>query len=427
MPIFDQYEVEPISSYSGSYSSNYIVQLTSSININGELDNSSLRNQRVVAIDKSSQQKIKFNSIIWDAETYLNIVFKNGYTGRLNKNLNIISDETIYDSIVPTPLEIHKTNGGVPVYNLFTTTATPCLILTSGENLTASNDGRQISDNSWLSSYPFQSKYKNITKYITPTIFTDNLEYFLYPNWGSTIENTSAEYRVWKYNTGPYIGSKPLKAETDNLRINWLVTSQSYPYNNINNYDTEYSSSRHTNNNLIIHFGGKVRISPSINSFDAAVADKDILDDYFGFGNSTPANIVGFNYVYPVTNYFGVILTGSNGSYITNWAFSNVIRGYKYGLYSANKVNTKLTYRLGQFGQFRDLLEQRLLTATNNSTITKNLFFPIENTFVSGTTIYNQAIDYVTATNPDYNPYDSGIYDYYCRSGQPFFDRDNED
>jgi len=104
-----------------------------------------------------------------------------------------------------------------------------------------------------------------------------------------------------------------------------------------------------------------------------------------------------------------------------------VIRGYKYGLYSANKVNTKLTYRLGQFGQFRDLLEQRLLTATNNSTITKNLFFPIENTFVSGTTIYNQAIDYVTATNPDYNPYDSGIYDYYCRSGQPFFDRDNED
>ena len=77
MPIFDQYEVEPSTAYSGSYSSNYIVQLTSSININGELDNSSLRNQRVVAIDKSSQQKIKFNSIIWDAETYLNIIFKN--------------------------------------------------------------------------------------------------------------------------------------------------------------------------------------------------------------------------------------------------------------------------------------------------------------------------------------------------------------
>mgnify|MGYP001124654473 CR=1 FL=1 len=59
----------------------------------------------------------------------------------------------------------------------------------------------------------------------------------------------------------------------------------------------------------------------------------------------------------------------------------------------------------------------------NNRTLT----FPVNIEFVAGTTIYTQARDYVTATNPSYNPYDSGIYDIYYRSGQPFFDRGNED
>lgn len=439
MPIFDQYEVEPMSAYSGSSAANYVVLLTSSINIDGEID-SSLLNKRVVALDKASNQNIYFNSIIWDSETYLNLYFRNGYPGRVQRNLSVFSNETIYDSIPPSPLDIHTINGGVPVYNYFTITATPNLILTSGENLTASNDGRQISDNTWLSSYPFQSKYKNAVKYFTPTTFTNKLEYFLYPNWGASIEKNDAEYRAWKYNTGPFSGAPPydapIPAQTNNIRVSWLVTSQSYPYNSLAQYNTEYSSSRHTNNNLIMHFGGKRRISPSINSFDAAVADKDILDDYFGFGNATPAKNVGFNYAYPLTNLFGTILTGSNGSYISNWAFSNIIRGFKYGLYSANQENTKCTYRLGRYGQFRDMLEGRPTVASlvrnqidpyTNQAIPKTLFYPMQVAFLSGTTIYNQSKDYVTATNPSYNPYDSGIYDIYYRSGQPFFDRDNED
>jgi len=439
MPIFDQYEVETTSAYSGSMAANYVVFLTSSINENG-LPDSSLLGQRVVAIDKSTNQNVYFNSIIWDAETYLNIIFKNGYPGRVNKNLNLYSNETVYDSIPPSPLDIHKINGGQPVYNFFTITATPTLVLTYGENLTSSNDGKQISDNVWLLSYPFQSRYKNASKYSTPTVFTDKLEYFLFPNWSSSIPSQLAEYRVWKYNTGPYAGvapyNAPIKAATDNIRISWLVTSQSYPYNNLVNSTTQYSSSRRTNNNLYTHFGGKVRISPTINTFDVSVSDKDILDDYFGFGNATPTKNVGFNYVYPLTNLFSSTLTGSNGSYISNWVFSNSVRGFKYGLYSANQVRTKCTYRLGKYGQLRDTLEGRPTVASlispqinpyTNQPIPRTVFYPIQVAFLSGTTIYDQSLDYVTATNPSYNPYDSGIYDIYYRSGQPFFDRDNED
>lgn len=143
---------------------------------------------------------------------------------------------------------------------------------------------------------------------------------------------------------------------------------------------------------------------------------------YYGFGKETgiaPAKIPPRKYVSFIgSSPFGGIGTGYFGA---------IPRGWKYGLYSALPNNTQCVYRLGKFGQFRDILEQRILTATNNTTITKDLFFPIEIGFISSSTIYNQAIDYVTATNPDYNPYDSGIYDYYYRSGQPFFDRDNED
>jgi hypothetical protein len=53
--------------------------------------------------------------------------------------------------------------------------------------------------------------------------------------------------------------------------------------------------------------------------------------------------------------------------------------------------------------------------------------YPLQVSFVVGTTTATNALDYQTSTSPSYNPYDSGIYDIYYRSGQPFFDRDNED
>lgn len=114
------------------------------------------------------------------------------------------------------------------------------------------------------------------------------------------------------------------------------------------------------------------------------------------------------------------------------------IRGWKYGLYGGVNISTNAIYRRGRYGQFRDRLEQRIFTKyiTMNGTnpYTYPISFekmtsdgPINVTFVTGTLIYSQSVDYVTATNPSYNPYDSGIYDYEYRSGQPFFDRGNED
>jgi len=428
MPVFDQYEVEPMSAYSGSYAANYVVFITSSIGSDGQLINQKFStNQRVVAIDKASGIRDYFNNVIWNYETYLNIIFNKGQPGRINRNLNYYSSETFLDSIVPDPTKIHEINGG----KVSGFIDQPLLLLTYGENLTSSTDGQTVTDNLWHQNFPFQSTYKNVKKLFTPNKYTDNIKYALSANWGSTIPKAQAE---WRANT-----IAPVKLNSDNFLIGWLVTSASYPYSQFTETTTVLSESRITNNNLMIHLGGRRRISPAITfpgSISQYVYDNDILDDYFGFGNVTSYKNVGFDLKFEYGATSTPLVTGSNNSSCYNYVYSNTVRGFKYGLYSANQFNTRCTFRLGRYGQNRDMLEGRATVASliisqinpyTNEQIPRTLFYPLQISFMSGTTIYNQSKDYVTATNPSYNPYDSGIYDIYYRSGKPFFDRDNED
>lgn len=114
------------------------------------------------------------------------------------------------------------------------------------------------------------------------------------------------------------------------------------------------------------------------------------------------------------------------------------IRGWKYGLYSGMNTPSSAVWRRGKYGQFRDMLEQRVYTKNIQlqqqnpynfpaTALKRTVDNPISIEFVTGSAIFADTLDYVTATNPSYNPYDSGIYDREYRSGQPFFDRGNED
>ena len=114
------------------------------------------------------------------------------------------------------------------------------------------------------------------------------------------------------------------------------------------------------------------------------------------------------------------------------------IRGWKYGLYSGMNTPFSAVWRRGKYGQFRDMLEQRVYTKNIQlqqqnpynfpaTALKRTVDNPISVEFVTGSAIFADTLDYVTATNPSYNPYDSGIYDREYRSGQPFFDRGNED
>lgn len=177
-------------------------------------------------------------------------------------------------------------------------------------------------------------------------------------------------------------------------------------------------------------------------------SNSDFCKSFFGYGDGFSLDLTEYQY----GNILNVGRKGKTPNFL-DWSpydlyghvdvpqfnlYGPQIRGWKYGLYSGINVSTNAIYRRGRYGQFRDRLEQRIFTKyisldqTNPYSYPLNfdkrtVDGPINVAFITGTLIYSQSIDYVTATNPDYNPYDSGIYDYEYRSGQPFFDRGNED
>lgn len=177
-------------------------------------------------------------------------------------------------------------------------------------------------------------------------------------------------------------------------------------------------------------------------------SDVDYFKCFFGYGD-------GFSLDLSDWNYGGVLNVGRKGKTpnFLDWSpydlyghvdvaqfnlYNPQLRGWKYGLYSGINTPASAIWRRGRYGQFRDMLEQRLFTkyigleqtdayAYPFKTLRRTVDGPVNVNFVSGSAIYVDTVDYVTATNPSYNPYDSGIYDTEYRSGQPFFDRGNED
>lgn len=72
-----------------------------------------------------------------------------------------------------------------------------------------------------------------------------------------------------------------------------------------------------------------------------------------------------------VVNIASKLLTSSSyGAY--EFAYAPVIRGWKYGIYNGLPAHSKVIYRRGRFGQYRDMLEQRLFTKFFNSDRTVN-------------------------------------------------------
>jgi hypothetical protein len=185
-------------------------------------------------------------------------------------------------------------------------------------------------------------------------------------------------------------------------------------------------------------------IKPTNNDYNKA---------FFGYGEGFALDLTDWQYGAPLqvgkkgktANFldwspYDVYYSGSNIDIPQFNLYNPEIRGWKYGLYSAINTTTSAIWRRGRYGQFRDMLEQRLFTrylqteTVNpyaniklNQKLRQTVDGPIQVRFISSSAIYSASVDYVTATNPTYNPYDSGIYDIYYRSGQPFFDRPNED
>lgn len=421
MPVFDQYEVEYSSTYSGSFSDqvmfgNLFVNAKTLVTGYTPIGDPNPQTSRRLITSRVAGRGTTSPNInnMWMPSFLFEGYSSGSFLGRAQRFKSIFSDEYWLDSYMPNPVDIYLENGGTllgmwdqkiggptsnelsgsafGVYPFINLSGSPgqvnMAMFFDDRRLTGASDGQ---DEIWRYSFPFASRYKKIQKIfkfstILPKSY--NITQELFPPGPPPVFNSQS-------NT---IGIIRVRALTpaNVVQLKNFCGFMAYP------------------NNPYPHGFGKV----------GTVNSDTFYNVFFSIGQGSNAKN-GFE--------SGVQVASKQVGFIFGFVKP---RGYKYGIRSVAPEQTKCVYRLGRYGQLRDTLEGRPTVATyvadtvndiTNAKIKRTFFYPIELNFVSGSKIYADAIDYVTATNPGYNPYDSGIYDKYYRSGQPYFDRENED
>lgn len=430
MPVFDQYEVEPTSVYSGSYTDNAIfgtmlnnaTTLAKGYTPLGDPNPQTVRRNIGSKINGPNASYPNINNM-WIPASILHGYASGSYLGKQQRFESYYSNEYWYDSYMPNIVELYQRGGfslvSVDYYDLnkdfFGSTLNNELSGSSfGIYPFPKNNSVNISlymmeepntsgiymppvpNYLWYKNFPFQNYYKNINRYEKFTNILPNSYTVAYNFEGTSITPVSSSN---------LIASITIKSD--------LTSTSPYSYLIVGDYM----------NAPTLAFPARLKFG--------TISPNNLFKTFFGIGDGTPAlTSRGPTYVYSNN-----IANGFSGTkYIL--AYGVNVRGFKYGIRSAEPEKTKIVYRMGKYGQFRDMLEGRpnttMLTPAGNDDYTglpinRTLTYPLEYGFASGSLIYSQSIDYLTATNPSYNPYDSGIYDIYYRSGQPFFDRPNED
>lgn len=392
MSTLDQFETESTSFYSGSYTGQVVF---GDRGVEGFNDNA---NQRKIATSK-----INGTGEAYFAQAYAPYWIVDGYVtgsfaGRAQRfNRFLSGDEFFFDSIVPNPIDIHFRSatdmgwyaGGLTVsggerwniHSVEASTTTP-----GGGGLFhvwAMEPGNVASflpdaaiDHEWYLRQPFESKYKGIERLIFFTgryaeKYTATTEVFA----GSTMTPASSSNLI----AGCGLGVVGAAAYV--IALGWIRRpGDQYP---------------------------RRAVTDAVGS----VPPKVYFELFYGIGDGDPYGVYRKG-----PSYLGFLSA-------VIFARKALLRGWKYGLMSTTPTNTACVFRQNRFGQFRDMLEQRkyskFLDVSKGQTTTRGA---VEIRFVSGTTTFARSVDYVTATNPDYNLRDSGIYDFEYRSGQPYFE-----
>lgn len=440
MPVFDQYEVESSSTYSGSFSDQVMF---GELFVNAETlvtgytplgDPNPQTSRRSITSRIAGRESTSPNiNNMWMPGYIIDGYASGSWLGRQQRFQSIFSDETWLDSYMPDPVELATTanvttgaigfgSGSVAeisgsMYGIYPFPFYPNVDIaisfgTRGPRAPSSLIQDQLQ---WENSFPFESRFKTIQRIFKfdsrlPKKYTLNN---LLP--GTTPVSPPSSSNLLSSVITTFF-SQPPSDPNFRYNINILCGYMNWP-----GTVWPIPSAGAANDHHLI-FG----TAPVFESYKLLFGTGKGFTSGSGITTSGPSLKIGFS--------FQILISSNN--YKFNYCYAVEPRGYKYGIRSVAPEQTKCVYRLGRYGQFRDTLEGRPTVATyvtdtintiTNVKIKRTFFYPIEINFVSGSKIYTDAIDYVTATNPDYNPYDSGIYDKYYRSGQPYFDRDNED
>lgn len=110
----------------------------------------------------------------------------------------------------------------------------------------------------------------------------------------------------------------------------------------------------------------------------SSAGTSDVVKALYGFGDERSVSLFGGQYQVG-TNHFAIsrhshLQISSAGTFFNGFRYGQLIRGWKYGVYSGHNTHSKAVFSRKNYGQFRDMLEQRQYTKfyiepTNNDPI----------------------------------------------------------
>jgi hypothetical protein len=181
-------------------------------------------------------------------------------------------------------------------------------------------------------------------------------------------------------------------------------------------------------NNVVVNFVVDVNLNGGLNQYGfyttGSVTHDDAARALFGFGDVNNIFIDAFSGDQWGCNHFAdfrdVEPPDGVNTFISYFQFSPVIRGWKYGVYSGLPAFSKSYWRRGRFGQFRDMLEQRLFSKYYQSSENK----PTDLDFKEGLQHAVVSVKFISPdgklTKPE-NTWSSNLSTE-CTSSVPYFD-----
>ena len=223
----------------------------------------------------------------------------------------------------------------------------------------------KIIDYVWHCTYPFEKRYNSLPRYRKPTFSTEQL--------GTSGLRTTYSVIGSNFESDNNFGG----ISTDIFSIE-DIGEQDNTFDKVVNITFISSGSNIPNQGpsplAFGQFNSYININQSnvANPFEIYDLQPTTLEEnfrlYFGFGTAILKttgfkNFEPFDFVFPRIRKNFHFIEAFQNTEASRGALSLMgISGYKYGVINHLPFPTKLTFRRGRYGQFRDLLEQRLLS-----------------------------------------------------------------
>jgi hypothetical protein len=231
------------------------------------------------------------------------------------RNVRIFSDaERFYDSLVPDLRElVHILGGKIGIFSETNPVASIQIVSSDQDSSTFITFG-------FVESFPFEPKFSNAGR-----ISRLNKSFI-------------AEYKYFPPTTAPtppfWI---PLSSPVTTKELSVIYSQKDWETSNLGAISWQ---------NAFGHVGLK---------------ETDATKILFGFGDFMDSYVVS-NHNYGAMNLVGARNSGTFQIFgdVLNYRIGPVIRGWKYGLIDGNPRYSSAVFRRDRYGQFRDMLEQRL-------------------------------------------------------------------